>query len=123
MQEHQLRVEYGSIYTKDGRMIETMTLLLSKQDGLLKYGNKEAIEKVYKDRIDAYTTLNLTDDIEDLFLLEFDRLEGVLTAEEICTLVNYMILTSANGTNIMELIHLEEGRLKARIEGFKVCGY
>lgn len=59
----------------------------------------------------------------DLILIQFDKDNGVLTTEDICTFVNYMSMCSANGSRIMKMLNMSKGEIKKEITKLKEVGY
>lgn len=119
-----LKVQYGTIYTENGIGIDNMAVILDKKAGLMKYGDSECyLEKYYEEMIEKYKRVGLEDVAADLLLVKFDRYNGILNIEEICTLVNYMILCSANGEYLMKLLNMDEPTLKTEIQKLKEYEY
>lgn len=122
-----LVVEYGSIYTKSrDLMIDNLVIIYDKQLGcMLKYGDADRsnIKKYYYDMIKKWQDIGMAEDAENIVMVEFDRYEGVLTIEEICTLANYLIMVSALGEKFHKLLNSDENTLKQEIAKLRELGF
>ncbi len=118
-----LSVYDGTIYTQDGIGIDNMAVVFSKFAGLVKYGDIELIRNYYSEVTKTYREAGYNDMAEDLGIIEFDRLSGVLDVDEICIFVNYMIMCSANADKIMKMLSMRKAELKNEIAKLKKCGY
>lgn len=118
-----LEVKYGSIYNDRGCIIETMGIMIDKTSGLMKYGNADKVLE-YFEKVNAKFRDDGFDEIaNDLMFVKFDKYEGVLSSEEICTFVNYIVETSANGENIVKMLYMESDELKGKLKVYKDMGY
>lgn len=119
------RVEYGSIYKNDtGRIIENMAFVISRDSSVLKYGDKNTgLYDYYLDISSKYKECGLEDMANNLFYIEFDRYDGVLTVEEICTFANYIVMCSCNGETIYNMLKMNEAELKSKIKTLAGYGY
>lgn len=121
-----LRVEFGSIYTESGFMIDQMGVVIDKDGGLMKYGSlvgERNIRDYYKDTVNRYKACGYSDIADNLVLVEFDRYEGVLSMDEVCTFCNYMIQCSANGSKIMKMLHMSEEEIHEKLSELSSFGY
>ena len=123
MQDFRLKVEYGSLYTSSGSILEKPAIIYDIDDGLMKYGEAEKLQRHYDDTIKRYSDNGYYDMVDCLKYAEFDRYDGILDIEEICTLLNYMILCSANGERIHNILNMDEDSLKKEIEKLSSVGY
>jgi hypothetical protein len=122
--ERILNVQYGTIYTQDGIGIDNMAVIIDKDGGLIKYGDSEKyLDKYYSETISKYKKAGLDDIANDLLYVKFDRYDGVLSIDEICTFVNYMIMCSANGNKIVEILSMPVDEMKNKIEQLKEMDY
>lgn len=118
------KVKDGTIYNKDGIGFANLAVILDKNGGLLKYGDvSRGMKEVFEDIVNKYKKAGLEEMANDLFYIEFDRYEGVLTIEEICTFLNYMILVSANGENLMKMLSMNEKDLKKKLKELNELGF
>lgn len=119
-----LNVKYGTIYTRSGMGIDNLAVILDKNSGLIKYGDSSrGMKEIFNDMVSKYKQLGLEDMANDLVLLEFDRYDGILSIDEICTFANYMIMVSANSQNIFKMLSMEEIELKKRLKEFSALGF
>lgn len=119
------RVEYGSIYKNDADcIIENMAFIISRDSSVLKYGDKNTgLYDYYLDISSKYKECGLEDMANNLFYIEFDRYDGVLTVEEICTFANYIVMCSCNGETIYNMLKMNEAELKSKIKTLAGYGY
>lgn len=119
------RVEYGSIYRNEtGSIIETMAVIIDKSVGLLKYGDAQrGLYDYYNEMVEKYKKCGLEDIANDLIYVQFDRYEGVLTIEEICTFANYMVMCSCNGETIYNMLQMTPEKLKEKLKVLEGYGY
>lgn len=119
------RVENGSIYRNEtGSIIETMAVIIDKNASLLKYGDVQTgLYEYYNDMVEKYKKCGLDDIASDLIYVQFDRYEGTLTIEEICTFANYMVMCSCNGPTIYKMLHMDTDALKERLKSLSEYGY
>lgn len=118
-----LRVEFGTIYTQSGRGIDQIAVILDTDYGsVMKYGDAEKVQSYYGEMIEKYRKTGFEEEAENYMLITFDRYDGVLSIEEICTLVNYMIQVSAN-PRLMTILKMPEGELKKEIKKLQEFGF
>lgn len=60
---------------------------------------------------------------DNLILIEFDRYDGILSVDEICTFVNYMVMCSANGEKVLKMLSMKEEDLKKELKKLSEFGY
>lgn len=118
-----LTVKYGSIYDKHGDMIDNMAIIFNKDFGLYKYGELKNIEEYYNNLTYKLKSKGLQDLLEDYSFISFDRYKKTFTIEEICSFVNFMIMTSANADKISEMLYMSIGDLKKEIFKLVKFGY
>jgi len=118
-----LRVEYGSIYTQYNTMIDNMTIIFNKDMGVHKYGEARDVEKDYEEIVLKSRKAGLDEWADNFILIKFDRYEGSLTIEEVCTFVNYMIMVSANSDKNLEMLNMETKELKIEIKKLQEIGF
>lgn len=118
-------VQYGSIYKKDsGCIIESMAVILDKNASVLKYGSADnGLYDYYTEMVAKYRKIGLEDMANDLIYIEFDKYNDILTKEEICTFVNYMVLCSCNGQKIYQMLQMSPSQLKEEIKKLAGFGY
>ena len=126
-----LEVKFGSIYTTSGRleMIDNIGLVINKKLGFVKYGSLDVIagesnlRNYYNKTVKSLRGIGLDDEADNLVLIEFDRYDGVLNIEEICTLCNYIIMVLHDYSDIMNLMSLDENGLRSEISRLQSMGY
>lgn len=118
-----LNVQYGTIYTEGGIGIDNMSVILDKTVGLMKYGDKEWIEEYFDEMVAKYRTAGFENMADNLMVVHFDRYDGSLDIEAICTFVNYMILCSGNIHKIMSMFGMTQEHLLEEIKKLKEFGY
>ena len=119
-----LEVKYGSIYRKDGSFIDNLAVVIDKEGGLMKWGERDNIKDYYNNAMEKYRAIpGLEEFANNQVYLEFDRYEGILSIEEICTFANYMIMCSANGSRIINILTMEESDMKKEIQRLKELGF
>lgn len=117
-------VKYGTMYNQNGIGIDNLAIIFDVNSGVLKYGDvSRGMKALYEDMINKYKKAGLDDMANDLMYLEFDRYDGVLSIEEICTFANYMILVSANSKTIMNMLNMSEEDLKIKIKALQELGF
>lgn len=129
--QNPLEVKFGSIYTTVGKLImmDNIGIVVHKDSGLVKWGRVEPLEGVvtikeyYLRQLKKYNDAGLTQEAESLSLIEFDRYEGVLSIEEICSLCNYFILACPSYERIMKVLGLDEADLHSEIKDLQAIGY
>ncbi len=122
-----LEVEYGSIYTKSRDvMIDNLVIIYDKQMGcVLKYGDADRsnIKKYYEHMVKKWRDIGMEEDAENIVMVEFDRYDGILSIEEICTLANYLIMVSALGDKFHRLLNSDEDTIKQEIARLQELGF
>lgn len=119
-----LEVKYGTIYTKGGLGIDHIGVILDKDTGLLKYGDStKDLNGYFLNMVNKYRKIGFEEMADNLMYIEFDRYDGILSIEEICTFVNYMIMCSGNGERIMKMLNMDEENLKNEIQKLSEIGY
>jgi hypothetical protein len=98
--------------------IDNMAVIIDK-DG----DSDEYMDKYYTDMISKYKKAGLEDICDNLVYIKFDRYDGVLTIEEICTFVNYMLMCSVNGNKIMNMLNMSANEIKSEIARLQEIGY
>ena len=120
-----LKVIYGSITNEEETLlIDNMGIIVDKQVGsILKYGdiNTSDILNYYHTMLDKYRAAGLDDIADDLVFISFDRYNGKITIEEICTIVNYGM--NSHSERFLEIYNLEETALHERIKQLQNYGY
>lgn len=101
-----LEVKFGSIYSNEGIIIENMAVIFSMESGLHKYGELKQLEKIYSDENLKLRKSGLEDYANSFILIKFDKYENLLTTEEICTIVNYMVMVSGNFDNNLKMLNM-----------------
>lgn len=100
--------DWGTVFT------DTVAVMVSKEGGFQKYGLSEYIERDLKGVQSIFRKSGYDDLADDLVMVELPL--GVLTAEEICTLINYFLEVSALGTKPYEILKLHTKILKLQIK-------
>lgn len=120
-----LEVQYGTIYDKKMTFgIDNMAVIIDKQAGLMKYGDVDKdMDKYYTEMISKYKKAGFDDMCDNLVYIKFDRYDGILTIEEICTFVNYMLMVSANGNKIMNMLSMSTDEIKSEIARLQNLGF
>ena len=119
-----LKVKHDSIYKEDSIIIEELAFILDKEAGLMKWGEKESLDKYYQDMIEKYRSIpGLEEFTNNQIYIEFSKYNTVLTKEEICTLGNYIITVSANGRKVIEMLNMTEAQLKEEINRLHKLGF
>lgn len=123
-----LEVKFGSMYTTSGKlqMIDDIGLILNKDAGFSKYGSlngERNIRDYYNNKVKEYRESGLSDIADNLVLIEFDRYDGVLSIEEICTLCNYIIGSCLDYETIMKVLTLGEAEIHTKIAELSNFGY
>lgn len=119
-----LRVLYGSITNEEGTfLIDNMALVVDKSVGtVLKYGDIERsnIKEYYQTAIERFRVID-PEIAGNLVLITFDRYNGALSIEDICTITNYAL--NCHGTGFLELFSMPVKQLKERLAKLKEYGY
>ncbi len=118
-----LKVINGNIYTQDGIEIDNMAVIFSKYAGIMRYGDTAELRKYYNDVKESYISAGLYDMLEGLIFVEFDKNKTIITTEEICVLVNYMVMCSCNATRITQLMSMDEYKLKDELNKLREYGF
>lgn len=115
-----LHVFHGSITNYDSTfLIDNMAIIVDFDIGaILKFGDIDNTN-IKKDYEDKYAKMN--DLGFQIKLITFDRYEGVLTIDEICTIVNYGL--NAHSYSFLELFKMNEADLKNRLKELNRYGY
>lgn len=122
--ERILKVENGTIYTQNGTAIDNLAVILDRSSGLLKYGDStKGMISIFNDMVSKYKEVGLENMANDLVLLQFDRYNGVLSIDEICTFANYMIMVSANSETIFKILNMNEYEFKNKIKELSELGF
>lgn len=109
------KVKYGGIYNNNGIMIDNMGVIVDKNAGLIKYGDvRKGMKECYINMVEKYLKCGFEDVANDLVYIEFDRYDGILSIEEICTLCNYMVMCSGTGSRLYKLLSMDEDDIKKR---------
>ena len=111
-------VKDGSIYKNStGCTIDTMSFIIDKNTSVLKYGDANSgLSDYYLEMIKKYKQIGLEDMANDLYYMEFNRHEGILTIEEICTFSNYITMCSCNGQDILKMLEMGQSP-STKVEG------
>jgi len=123
MRDFRFKVYCGSLYNHRGCIIEQPSFIYDLNGGVMKYGEAEQLKEYYDDTVKKYSEKGFYDIIEDLQYVELDKYNGILSVEEICTLLNYFTLCSANGERIHNILNMDEDSLKKEIEKLSSIGY
>lgn len=119
-----LEVKHGSIYKEDSIIIEELAFILDKEAGLMKWGEKENLDKYYQDMIKKYRSIpGLEEFTDNQIYIDFSKYNTILTKEKICTLGNYIITVSANGRKIIDMLSMNETQMKERISKLQELGF
>lgn len=118
-----LRVVNNKIIDEQDNEIENIGAIIDVEGGLIKYGDTVRwLENYYQELMGAVAMRRDIINMEDIILVKLHESEE-LTVEEICTLVNYMILCSANGGRIMRILTSEDTKLHEEIGILSKLGY
>ena len=115
------QVKYGTIYTYDGIGIGNLAVIFSTDLGVMKIGDNSdgSLFEYYKTQSEKYKQAGFNGNIE---FLSFDRYNGTLSIEEICTLYNY-IKMGISYEAIINLINMDLDNLKNMIQDLNKIGY
>jgi hypothetical protein len=116
-----LTVKYGSIYSEYRSIIENPSVIIDKDVGLMKWGSD--LDDYYMTVTNKYKSVGFDDMADNLILIKFEGFDGLLSKEEICTFMNYMILCSSNGEALMKMLNMDGKDLKLEIEKLHSYGY
>lgn len=117
-----LVVKFGSIYDKNGIMIDNMAVIFNKDFGLYKYGELRDIEKYYNDLSVKFKNNGLEDLMQDYSLINFDRYNSELCVNEVCVIVNFMLNTT-NAESVLSLLELTIQEIKQEVLKLTKMGY
>ena len=123
MQDFRFKVYCGRLYNHSGNIIERPSFIYDLNGGVMKHGEAEQIKEYYDTTVKKYSENGFYDIIEDLYYVELDKYNRILSVEEICTLLNYFTLCSANGERVHNILNMDEGSLKKEIEKLSNIGY
>lgn len=117
-----LKTEYGSIITKSGTMIDNLAMIIDLETGgVMKYGDQK--DKYLEDYLlklkKSQEMIGI--DSEDIVLINFDRYDGALNIEQICSLANWFICCSGNATK--EVLNWPAEKMLSKIETLQRIGY
>ena len=120
------KVEFGSIYHESGIMYDQIGVIVDKQGGMMKYGHMDGpnnLADYFSSYVKKYRDVGFNDIADNLILVGFDSYKGVLSVEEICTFMNYMLLCSANGSRIVNMLKMDADELHVKIKELQEVGY
>lgn len=123
--DRELSVKYGSIYTKRGICIDNMAVIYDTEIGcLLKCGDLDKSIRGYYDKIiTRYNEMGFIHEARSINLIRFDRYEGCLSVEEICTFVNYMLMCTSIKDTVNAMLLMGEEELKRKLNKLAEIGY
>lgn len=118
-------IKNGKIYMNASKVFyEDMGVVLDKNTGLVKYGGfSQGLEDWYNIAVQKYSKFNMSYIVDDMFLFRFENYKNLLTIEEVCTLLNYIFMVSANGDRIFNMLQSGEAKLKLEISKLKELGF
>lgn len=117
------QARYGSMYRENGSFIDNIAFIFNKDTGLCKWGEPESIKNHYETMKNNYNKAGLFDMTDDLVYIEFDKYEGILSLEDICTLSNYIIYASAKLDLILKLLSQDIEVIKNEIRILRDMGF
>lgn len=117
------RVIDGSLRDREGYKVERLGAVIDTYGGLMKYGELDWLEDYFKEIVDTYIKAGFSQIAGELVLVEFDSYSNIISVEEICSLINYMIDCSGNGDRIMRIITSDETEIHKEIHKLKELGY
>ena len=120
------KLQYGSLFTNNNIMIDNIGFIYDKECGcILKYGDlNRNLEQYYLGMQSKYIKAGQKEIADDIVLIKFDRYNGNLSMEEICTFSNYLVMCSANKNivnNMLFEMTIEE--LKDKLKELSEIGY
>lgn len=122
--ENRLSVYNGSIYDSNTRIIEELAFILDKTGGMMRWGEKENVERHYTHMMKKYRAIpGLEEFADNLILISFDKYTTTLSNEDICTLGNYIINCSSNGEKILSILNMSKEDMVIYIKKLKEIGY
>lgn len=118
-------VKNGKVYmTKLGVFYEDIGVVLDKTAGLIKYGEfSQGLEEWYSLAIKKYSSYNMKNIVNDMFLFRFKDYKDILTIDEICILLNYIFMVSVNGDKVFTALNSSAKDLKLEIARLKELGF
>lgn len=120
-----LKVLYGSITNeREEFLIDNICIIVDTDTGsIVKYGDRDSsdIIQYYEKMYNKYLEVGLEEAAEALKLISFDRYNGVLSIDEICTIVNYGM--NAHSKVFLELFKMTEEDLHNEIKRLHQYGY
>lgn len=124
MKNNKFKVQYGSIYDDRGIGIDNMSVIYGEAV-IPKYGDtdKDNMEAYYETLVSKYRSIGFNEMADSISLIKFDRYDGILDIEEICTLCNYIFMVSANYDIINKLLTLNSDELKNELTRLKELGF
>lgn len=119
------KVENGKLYmSKLNVVYDDIAVVLDKKGGLIKYGEySKGLAEWYNVAIQEYSILKMQDMIDSMFLFRYKDYKDILTIDEVCVLLNYMIMVSGNGDRIVTALNSSAHDLKLEIEKLKQLGF
>ena len=100
-------------------------VILDKDTGtLIKMGDSltSGIKNYYDKMISKYRDSGMISMCDSMVYLEFDRYNGILNIDDICTLINYMN-NSIGAEKMNKLLSLDEGSLKLEVQRLQDIGF
>ena len=124
-EENTFKAYRGSIYKNNtGCIIEKIAFVVSRDSSVIKYGNAgSSLYEYYLNTVATYKSCGLEDMADNMFYVEFDKYESVLTVEEICTFANYIVMCACNGEDVYNMLKMNETELKDKIKTLAEYGY
>lgn len=120
-----LEVYMGSITDKEKTfLIDNMCIIVNTDVGYIhQYGDADHsnIKDHYNKMMDKYLKSSCPEFANDFKLICFDRYNGQLTIEEICTIVNYGL--NSHGERFLDLFKLNIDDLKKRVKELQAINY
>lgn len=107
MSDNLLHVSEGNIIYKDDVVHQLAIIVDKKENVLLKWGdnNNGYISKYYYIMSMQIHDLGYTQMVNDLTLIEFDKLSNMLSLEDICILMNPAIECSGGVGKILDIVN------------------
>lgn len=110
------------LYNHNG-VIDNISMIVDKQGGLVKYGNKEFVEKEYKDMLEAYIRSGFKYMCDTLIFVDFSNYRNILTLKQVGTFVNYALMVSANGEKILSILSKQKEDMREEIYDLVKAGF
>jgi hypothetical protein len=111
------------VTTIDDINLEDLAVIIDKEAGLIKYGEKRYVEEYLRISADSCRKLGVAFIVENWVLVDFSRYFEVLSEDELRTFINYMMNCSSNGARILETLNMSAADMKDRISKMKDLGY